>query len=913
MKNFFLHTLFSFLVFANGLLAQDFPKTYTENPCVNCAPPGYTVVSGGPVALSNMTGVGGAPLKDWVNGFPDPPSSSSAYVVDRNTGNVFLTLKYNSSQQDKVRTNVISGFEVGIKYTLTYYVMTSRAHLTAATISDYATSAKVEVSVPNGQGGYTSLASKVTSFTPGVNVDGWIAQTLTFVAPATDMRFELSSSGSLQGVSYVNFDIHSKPFDCVVPGGQAELVRAALTTPFPCDVTDLYKQIKSTTPINTTPVWSKTSTHGFTQMTYDDASHAKTSLSGEDYYLFYRSANGCYNTGISTAKLTFTAQPTQVSLLSNQKSINCINQTGVDLTAQIAPTNYKVHWFTNDKHQGIPVDNPQAAPVNSYYAFYFDSKNNCYSVDKAAASAMFLVIGSTMCCNDPSDPSNQIPLLNTDVKIVAPAQTYDLAKLVPANISMPPNTVIEWYTTADHSGSPVPDPQHAGPGKYYVFAHDLSNGCFNVPLSKSSVNVSKACYAGTTPVTLKDNSDNYYCQEGEPPINLSDFVVGAPPAGLSVMWFDNQTHSGNSVTNGTVNGGQYYAYYYDNLNQCYSPPSSPIDFLSKHVPLVCGENPCQLSTGCPAVGIDLGSLHIGTVPGGWELRWFKNPTHSGEQITNPGSVTQSGEYYAFYYHTAKQCYNKSGVLSDGQPDQGLRKAIVTNPCAGPQLEVKVALQGVVTTKVDGNIMRTDLQTYFGDTGLLPTTSPYGDLATCPDINNTSKIDDVVDWVKVEVRDAVDPSILLESKSLLLGATGFVINLDGTSQPSFTSQSKAVRIVIKHRNHLAVMSNPIQDFSSGVVSYDFTTALSQASNAFGDPPQMVQKNNIWCMWVGDVNAVQDLGIEGTDFNEVYKICKESPFDTYSISDVNMDGGVDGNDFNLEYSTNLVAPYSTLINY
>ncbi|MBO9614719.1 MAG: hypothetical protein J7619_18605 [Dyadobacter sp.] len=907
MKKFFLHTLFSLLLCVGGVFAQDFPKTYTSSPCTNCTPPGYTIVTGGPVALSNMNGLGGSLVKPWLDSFSPPPSSAKA--IDKNYGNVFLSLRHNTVQKDKLRADV-GGFEAGNKYTLHYYVMTARADLTTGT-SDYAASATMEVQTANS----VSVSSKTTTFSQGVNVNKWIEETITFVAPATNLVFYLSGMSNPQQTAYVNFDIYSKPFDCVVPGGQVELFHGgSQSTPFSCATTNLYDLIKSTTPAGATPVWSVNANSSYPPLTEEQAKAAGTKPSGQYYYAFYKTPGGCYNTDVSTAKASFTSTPTQVSLIANQRAINCINQTSVDLNAQVTPTSYKVHWFTNDAHQGSPIANPQSAPVGDYFAFYFDSKNNCYSVDKAAVSARFSVTGSTMCCNDPNDPSNQIPVLSTDVKITAPAQTYDLTKLVPSNISLPPNTVIEWYTSENHSGSPVSDPQHAGPGKYYVFAHDLVNGCFNVPLSKSAVNVAKACNAGTTPVALKKTL-GFYCEVGEPAMNLNDFVNGVPPAGTSVVWYTNDQHTGNPVSMPTSMDylPVYYAFFYDNANQCFSPPSQ-LKLQSKQVPINCPyEDGCQFST-CSTGNVNLNALHVGPVPNGWELRWYGNRKHTGTQVATPDNVTEAGDYFAFYYNPTKQCYNKSGVQDNGIDDLSNKKmTVVTEPCAGPQLDLRVVLQGARSTGSGDDIMRNDLQVYFGNAGLLPTNSPYGDPATCPDINNPIKMGNIADWIKVEVRDAVDPSILLESKSLILQASGVVANLDGTAQPFFTSQPKAVRIVVKHRNHLAVMSNPIQDFSSGVVSYDFTTALSQASNEFGDPPQMVLKNGIWCMWAGDINATQDLGVDASDVNQVFHKNELAPVDVYSMFDLNMDGGVDANDSNLIYSNNLAAPISSLVNY
>ncbi|WP_353720680.1 hypothetical protein [Dyadobacter sp. 676] len=905
MKKFFLHTLVSFLVLVNGALAVDFPKTYTSYSCVNCTPAGYTIVTGGPVALSNMNGLGGSPTRPWLDGFLPPPSSTKA--IDQNGNNIFLSLRYGNVQKDKLKANV-GGFEIGNKYTLHYYVMTARVDLTTGN-SDYAASATIEVQTTN----FVSIASKTTTFSQGVNVSKWVEETLTFVAPATDLVFYLSGMSNPQQTAFVNFDIHPKSFDCVVPGGQVELFHGgSQSTPFACGTTNLYDLIKSTTPAGAVPVWGINPSSSYPQLTEQEAKTAGPKAAGQYYYAFYKTPGGCYNTDISTAKASFIATPTQVALTSNQKSIDCINQSGVDLNAQLSPTTYKVHWFTNDKHQGIPFDNPPSAPVNSYYAFYFDSKNNCYSVDKAASSALFSVYGSTMCCNDPSDPSNQVPLLNTDVKIVAPAQTYDLTKLIPSNISIPPNAIIEWYTTSDHSSAPISDPQHVSAGKYYAFVHDLSNGCFNVPLSKSSVNVSKACNAGSTPVALK-TVNNLYCQEGEPPINLNDFVASVPPAGLSVVWYTNNQHSGNPVTTGQVGEVPYFAFFYDNANQCFSPPSSSLYFTTMQVTLNCPyEDGCQYSTSCPSGGVNLNALHSGPIPSGWEVRWFNNRFHTGQQIANPDNLTEEGDYYAFYYSPTKQCYNKTGFQQDGTEDLSNKKITIVNQPCGTQLDLRVVLQGARLSGTGDDIMRNDLQLY-GNSGLLPTVSPYGDLETCPDINNSLKMSNVADWVKVEIRDATTPSTLLESRSLILLSSGFVADLDGSLPPVFTSQSKPVRIVVKHRNHLPVMSNPIQDFSTGTVSYDFTTALSQASNAFGDSPQMVQKNGTWCMPSADLNATQDFVIDGKDGTFFNTQFRTDVFDSYDRADLNMDGivdGVDGTLFNINFYLDI---FSTLINY
>ncbi|GGM86951.1 hypothetical protein GCM10010967_19170 [Dyadobacter beijingensis] len=110
-----------------------------------------------------------------------------------------------------------------------------------------------------------------------------------------------------------------------------------------------------------------------------------------------------------------------------------------------------------------------------------------------------------------------------------------------------------------------------------------------------------------------------------------------------------------------------------------------------------------------------------------------------------------------------------------------------------------------------------------------------------------------------------------------------------------------------------MSNPIQSFSSGTVSYDFTTGVSQAANVLGDPVQMIQKNGVWCMQSGDLNSNQDMVVDGSDGAYFKSQFKAGLFDTYNPADTNMDGIVDGLDGSLFKTNFLLGLYSTIINY
>ena len=75
----------------------------------------------------------------------------------------------------------------------------------------------------------------------------------------------------------------------------------------------------------------------------------------------------------------------------------------------------------------------------------------------------------------------------------------------------------------------------------------------------------------------------------ETTVNLSSHHTATPPTGTSIVWFDDDTHSGTPIADPTAVGisGTYYAFYYDNVNDCYSPPSVPVVVTIEPCSSVC--------------------------------------------------------------------------------------------------------------------------------------------------------------------------------------------------------------------------------------------------------------------------------------------------------------------------------------
>ncbi|MCB9207573.1 MAG: hypothetical protein H6611_09760 [Ignavibacteriales bacterium] len=89
--------------------------------------------------------------------------------------------------------------------------------------------------------------------------------------------------------------------------------------------------------------------------------------------------------------------------------------------------------------------------------------------------------------------------------------------------------------------------------------------------------------------------------------------------------------------------------------------------------------------------------------------------------------------------------------------------------------------------------------------IIPLSSPFED-----DQQKVNSIPpNTIDWVLIELRDKDNSSLVVAKRTGFLLANGTIVDLDGISPCSFSVQADDYYIVIKHRNHLSVMSaNPV---------------------------------------------------------------------------------------------------------
>lgn len=217
-----------------------------------------------------------------------------------------------------------------------------------------------------------------------------------------------------------------------------------------------------------------------------------------------------------------------------------------------------------------------------------------------------------------------------------------------------------------------------------------------------------------------------------------------------------------------------------------------------------------------------------------------------------------------------------------------------------QFQVKAFLEGVFND--------TSMFTELNQKEILPRVQPfniapwnYDSLLTVDSIPNPY----VVDWVLLELRKssssfpwtATSDSTILQQPAFILN-NGEIVNLDGASKiileaVDLEDNDNNIFVVVRHRNHIGIMSNWPMQFSENDVtfSYDFTD-LEYKVYGFSSHKEI--ETGIWGMIAGDANS--DGMINSTDVDSVWNINAGKV--GYEAADINLDGNInniDKNDF------------------
>jgi len=185
---------------------------------------------------------------------------------------------------------------------------------------------------------------------------------------------------------------------------------------------------------------------------------------------------------------------------------------------------------------------------------------------------------------------------------------------------------------------------------------------------------------------------------------------------------------------------------------------------------------------------------------------------------------------------------------------------------------------------------------------MPLSQPYADAAfdgTPLDYDGAETVGGLpagtIDWLLVDLRtdesaagtveNALQPAFLLSS--------GDIVGLDGDTLMFDDVERIPYHVVVRHRNHLSVMSADLVAFATGVGEWDFTTAMNKAYSGGGNPQKMVD-SGVFAMIAADANA--DGIVTAPDFN-AWNGATSAGLTGYRPSDFSLDTLVTAPDFNL----------------
>jgi hypothetical protein len=164
-------------------------------------------------------------------------------------------------------------------------------------------------------------------------------------------------------------------------------------------------------------------------------------------------------------------------------------------------------------------------------------------------------------------------------------------------------------------------------------------------------------------------------------------------------------------------------------------------------------------------------------------------------------------------------------------------------------------------------------------------------STVASIPNT----DIVDWVLVELR--ANSTTKVDERAAFLKSDGTIVDIDGSSPVTFTGYSNGdYYIVVRHRNHLAIMTATAIPLSSSSALYNFTDDMNKAFSSGGDPMVLIGGNYV--MRSGDADR------NGSVLAPDYTLWRNQNGIGvgYLDEDFDLNGNVLAPDYNLDWRPN-----------
>jgi hypothetical protein len=226
------------------------------------------------------------------------------------------------------------------------------------------------------------------------------------------------------------------------------------------------------------------------------------------------------------------------------------------------------------------------------------------------------------------------------------------------------------------------------------------------------------------------------------------------------------------------------------------------------------------------------------------------------------------------------------------------------PCT---LHVVEEIVADLTVFLEGPFAGTAMNTLLSQSGHLSLTQPYN---TAPwnyaGTENVAVIPnaDVVDWVLLEFRDAplgassATPSTTVEKRAVFVLNDGSIVDLDGVSPVEMTEPIvNELFVVVRHRNHIPIMSSMQVTRTGNVYHYDFTDSAGKVYGGSSGYNEIAP--GIWGLVSGD--GLCDGVVDATDKTTVWN--PEAGHSGYHNGDMNLDGQISNSDKSEHWLPNI----------
>ncbi|OQX74010.1 MAG: hypothetical protein B6D61_11970 [Bacteroidetes bacterium 4484_249] len=198
--------------------------------------------------------------------------------------------------------------------------------------------------------------------------------------------------------------------------------------------------------------------------------------------------------------------------------------------------------------------------------------------------------------------------------------------------------------------------------------------------------------------------------------------------------------------------------------------------------------------------------------------------------------------------------------------------------------------------LEGPFKDSDMTTNLNSYGLLPLSQPYDTLPwnyTGGEMVLEITNENIVDWLLVELRDAPDSAsatsaTIIDRQVAFLLNNGEIISINNSPLNFNIQISNKLFVVVRHRNHLGIMSAfPVSE-SGGLFIYDFTT---DANKVYGGNNGCKELSpGIWGMIGGDGDSNGEINISDIITSWAPQTGKKG----YLSGDFDFEGQVNNND-------------------